>query len=494
MQRRRTPSASRRRGRSPTSRTWTQRRVALVNVVSPNFEATDGLPGERVAKAEKREFRQAIGKSTDANVIAWTVIAYPTESWARRVLGEPDLAALWQLIRAAVRLDETDPVAAWEEQITRLKARRDELTERRFDALRYRGPGTDLLVGLLPHSVWCGGDSVTAHGRRFVPNMPTEEVFTTPDCHRTSGTVRATRPVVLRSGTVVEGLELEFSSGRITNVRATSGEDEVNGQVGFDDGAAMLGEVALVDASSRVGQVEKVFFNLLFDENALSHLAWGQAYLAATEGLEGRSDEELKEIGVNRSADAHRLHGRRAGGRGGRDRGRRRRRAAPARQRLAARLSATSENGFVERYLLLGLRLGKLIPGLVDAYYGPPELSARVERESPLDAAALAAEAQVLLAGLEDAIEDDQRARWLRAQLVGLETVGQRAAGEEIDYVDEVERCYGIRPVFVPEEDLVRAHGALDELRALARRGSATSPGRTRTSCRTKYSCRRSSC
>ena len=112
----------------------------------------------------------------------------------------------------------------------------------------------------------------------------------------------ATRPVVLRTGTVVEGLELKFSSGRITNVRATSGEDEVKGQVAFDDGAAMLGEAALVDASSRVGQVDKIFFNLLFDENALSHVAWGQAYLTATEGLEGRSDEELKELGVNRSA------------------------------------------------------------------------------------------------------------------------------------------------------------------------------------------------
>jgi aminopeptidase len=279
-----------------------ERRVALVNVFSPDFEATEGLPGELVAKAEKREFRQAIGKSTDANVIAWTVIAYPTESWARRVLGEPDVAALWQLIRAAVRLDEPDPVAAWEEQIARLQARRDELTERRFDALRYRGPGTDLVVGLLPQSAWRGGASVTAEGRRFVANMPTEEVFTTPHAHRTEGTVRATRPVVLRTGTVVEWLELEFSSGRITNVRATSGEDEVKGQVGFDDGAAMLGEVALVDASSRVGQLDKTFFNLLFDENALSHLAWGQAYLTATEGLEGRSDEELKELGVNRSA------------------------------------------------------------------------------------------------------------------------------------------------------------------------------------------------
>ncbi len=118
----------------------------------------------------------------------------------------------------------------------------------------------------------------------------------------------------------------------------------------------------------------------------------------------------------------------------------------------------------VERYLLLGLRLGKLIPGLVDAYYGPARLSAQVEGEEPRDPAALAVEAQELLAALDDAIEDEQRACWLRAQLVGLETVGRRAAGEEMDYVDEVERCYGVRPVFVPEEDLVRAHGALDEL------------------------------
>jgi aminopeptidase len=278
------------------------RRAALVNVQTPDFEATEGLPGARIARTEKREFREAIGRSTDANVVPWTVIAYPTETWARRVLGKADVDALWRLIRAAVRLDEPDPVAAWEAHIQRLEQRRRALDERRFDALRYRGPGTDLLVGLLPQSVWVGGQSVTSWGRRFVANMPTEEVFTTPDCRRTEGRVRATRPVVLRSGTVVEGLEFEFSSGRITSVRATSGEDEVKGQIDFDDGAAMLGEVALVDAASRVGRLDRTFFHLLFDENAHSHLAWGMAYLAATTGLEGHSDEELQGLGVNRSA------------------------------------------------------------------------------------------------------------------------------------------------------------------------------------------------
>jgi len=279
-----------------------ERRVALVNVFSPDFEATAGLPGARVTRAEKREFRRAVSRSTDSNMVAWTVVSYPTESWARRVLGEPDVLALWELIRAGVRLDEPDPVAAWQQQIERLRARREELDERGFDALRYRGPGTNLLVGLLPQSVWRGGESETAWGRRFVSNMPTEEVYTTPDCRRTEGTVRATRPVVLRTGRVVDGLELEFSAGRVANVRAASGEDEIRAQIEFDDGAAMLGEVALVDASSRVGQLDRTLFNLLFDENALSHLAFGSAYLTATTGLEGRTEDELQELGVNQSA------------------------------------------------------------------------------------------------------------------------------------------------------------------------------------------------
>ena len=279
-----------------------ERRAALISVHSPNFEATEGLDAARITKAERREYRLAIGRSIDANLVPWTVVAYPTESWARRVLGEPDVLGLWELIRAAVRLDEPDPVAAWEEHIERLELRRAILDERRFDALRYRGPGTDLFVGLLPQSTWRGARSFTAWDRAYVSNMPTEEVFTTPDCRRTEGTVRATRPVVLRSGTVVDGLELEFTSGRITKVRAAAGEDEIKGKVEFDAGAAMLGEVALVDGSSRVGRLERTFYNLLFDENALSHLAFGQAYLEATKDLEGKSNEELQELGVNRSA------------------------------------------------------------------------------------------------------------------------------------------------------------------------------------------------
>jgi aminopeptidase len=282
-----------------------QRRVALVSIRSSDFEAVEGLPGERLAQAEMRELRQAIARSTDLNEVTWTVAADANPSWARRVLGEPDVDKLWQLIRTAVRLDEPDPVEAWEEHLLRLDQRREALEARRFDAIRFRGPGTDLLVGLLPESTWVGGASETAWGKRFVANMPTEEVFTTPDCRRTEGTVRATRPVALRSGTVVEGLELEFSAGRVTQVSADSGEEEVKTLLAFDPGASMLGEVALVDAESRVGRLDYTFFNLLFDENALSHLAWGAAYVTATNGFENRSDDELQELGVNRSA----MHG-----------------------------------------------------------------------------------------------------------------------------------------------------------------------------------------
>jgi aminopeptidase len=281
------------------------RRVALVSMRSADFEAVEGLSGERLARAEPRELRQAIARSTDLNEVTWTVVANATPSWARRVLGEPDVEKLWQLVRRAVRLDEPDPVQAWEEHLRRLDQRRAALDERRFDAIRFRGPGTDLQVGLLPESTWLGGASETAWGKRFVANMPTEEVFTTPDCRRTAGTVRATRPVALRSGTVVEGLELEFAAGRAVRVSADAGEDEVKALLAFDDGASMLGELALVDVESRVGRLDYTFFNLLFDENALCHLAWGAAYVAATSGFEGRSDDELQQLGVNRSA----MHG-----------------------------------------------------------------------------------------------------------------------------------------------------------------------------------------
>lgn len=217
------------------------------------------------------------------------------------VYGEPDADRLWEAIAYTCRLDEPDPVAAWLEHIELLRARGRLLTERAFDALRFRGPGTDLTVGLLPQARWSGAEAETASGVHYVPNLPTEEVFTTPDWRRTEGVVRATRPVMLLTGAIIRDLELRFESGEITEVRATAEQSAIEAELAQDAGARRVGEVALVDRTSRVGQLGTVFYHGLFDENVACHIAYGAGYLSPVEGAAGRSDEELQAMGVNRS-------------------------------------------------------------------------------------------------------------------------------------------------------------------------------------------------
>jgi aminopeptidase len=173
------------------------------------------------------------------------------------------------------------------------------LNELGLDAIRFHGDGTDLVVGLLTQSDWrCGGRAVD--GRQFVANMPTEEVFVTPDRNRAEGVVRSTKPLPL-NGTLVEGLEVRFSDGAIVGVDAESGADVVREQVALDEGAARLGEVALVDESSRVGQTDLTFFNTLFDENAACHIAYGQSAGAVEEDVAALDGEAQLGLGVNQS-------------------------------------------------------------------------------------------------------------------------------------------------------------------------------------------------
>ena len=234
------------------------------------------LDGVRVGKARPKELaRRGLQIVFEDRRINWTIVAFPTEGWATKVFGEPDVERLWDHVSKAVRLNEPDPVGAWRSHIERLVARAKLLTERKFDALRFRGPGTDLTVGLTPAFNWGAAQLETAEGRVHVPNMPTEEVFTEPDARRTEGTVRSTRPLGLAGGVMVEGLELRFEGGRIVEVKAEKGEDIVRSQLETDEGARRLGEVALVDGSSRVGQLGVTFFDTLFDENATCHIAYG---------------------------------------------------------------------------------------------------------------------------------------------------------------------------------------------------------------------------
>ena len=201
---------------------------------------------------------------------------------------------------SATRLDEPDPVEAWRAHIDKLVQRADLMDERAFDALRFRGPGTDLTVGLIRGAAWCTALEETVEGRRHVVNMPTEEVFTTPDRRRTEGVVRATMPLAL-SGNVVRDLELRFEGGRAVDVNASTGAELIREQLRQDEHACMLGEVALVDGDSRVGRSGLTFLNTLFDENASCHIAYGAGILDAIADGNGKSDAELEELGFNTS-------------------------------------------------------------------------------------------------------------------------------------------------------------------------------------------------
>jgi aminopeptidase len=273
---------------------------ALVAITgNPEPELFADLDGERVGKARMREVAEESLKLTDG-LCNWTIVAYPNEGWARTVLGEPDVERLWKAVGSAVRLDEPDPVAAWREHIARLQTRAESLNERRFDHLRYRGPGTDLTIGLHPTSIWQAALD-ESRGIEHVANMPTEEVFTTPDARRTEGTVRATLPLQIQ-GNIIRGLEVRFEGGRAVEIHAESGEEVMRTHAATDDGSARLGEVALVDGHSRVGQTGLVFYDTLFDENASSHIALGASIVQAVPEASELSPEERHERGVNHSS------------------------------------------------------------------------------------------------------------------------------------------------------------------------------------------------
>jgi aminopeptidase len=249
--------------------------AAVVAIIgAAHAEVFAGLDPERLARARYLDLDRRWIQAVVGRELQWAIVAFPTAEWAREALGEPDTARLWDALVHVLRLDAEDPVAAWQARADELGARGRELTERGFDALRYRGPGTELEVGLIEGARWLAGGETTAAGNPHIANLPTEEVFTSPDRTRADGHVRSTKPLAL-SGGLVEGLVVELRGGRITDVRADRGVDLVRAELELDDGARHLGEVALVDSSSRVAATGIVFQNTLFDENAASHIAWG---------------------------------------------------------------------------------------------------------------------------------------------------------------------------------------------------------------------------
>jgi len=278
-----------------------ERRAFIYVDGEPVPEPYAGLDPARVGRFSAARSRLAIVLPASGQV-NWVICAWPVPGWAEAIYGTPDTARLWSDLRTILRLDEPDPVAAWRAHMDELDRRSSTINERGFRALRFRGPGTDLSVSLHPDARWSGARFHTKWGREFIPNLPTEEVYTSPDYRGVEGTVACTRPVLI-SGQVVEGLRLRFQDGRISDVQADRGVEIVREQIGADEGAARLGEIALVDRASRIGATGLVFHDVLFDENATCHMAWGDSILEAFDGLPDSREEQVAR-GVNRS-DVH---------------------------------------------------------------------------------------------------------------------------------------------------------------------------------------------
>jgi aminopeptidase len=234
--------------------------------------------------------------------VTWTIVAAPNPGWAKQIFGEPDVERLWAAVAVAMRLDEPDPVRAWRERSDSLQERARALDALELTSVRYQAEGTDLTVGLLPDTRWRGGGGDNAQGVEYMANLPTEEVFTSPDRRLADGTMTLTKPLVLAGGGVVEGLEVTFEGGRVVDVTAPKGGDLVRSQLETDDGARSLGEVSLVDSDSRIAKTGLVFHNTLFDENAGCHVAWGNSFPFAVAGGLQMSPDERFALGLNRSA------------------------------------------------------------------------------------------------------------------------------------------------------------------------------------------------
>jgi len=280
---------------------------AVLSIYANDPDQLKNEPPELVSTLQQttarsvRPFRERLSR----NQTNWCVVAAAAPAWAARIF--PNTAAdqqedrLWDAICRLCRLDHPDPVAAWETHLNELRRRTEQLNRKRYTALRYAGPGTNLTIGLPDGHVWIGGRSASASGIPFAPNLPTEEVFTMPHKDHVDGVVQSTKPLSF-GGTLIEGFSLRFDAGRIVDVTAERGKSVLRTLVETDAGAARLGEIALVPQSSPIARTGLLFYNTLFDENAASHVAIGSAYKFTMHQGETMSDEEFERAGGNRSA------------------------------------------------------------------------------------------------------------------------------------------------------------------------------------------------
>ncbi|WP_429810816.1 aminopeptidase [Ensifer sp. B1-9] len=257
----------------------------------------------RANKANSIAYKPALEKISNFD-INWNIVSYPNPSWAKLVFpDDPDAIAVEKLAKAifaASRVDVADPVAAWKEHNASLARRSAWLNGERFAALHFTGPGTDLTVGLADGHLWCGGASEAKNGITCNPNIPTEEVFTTPHALRVEGHVSSTKPLS-HQGTLIDNIQVRFEGGRIVEAKASRGEEVLNKVLDTDEGARRLGEVALVPHSSPISASGILFYNTLFDENASCHIALGQCYSGCFVDDAKLTPEQIRAQGGNSS-------------------------------------------------------------------------------------------------------------------------------------------------------------------------------------------------
>jgi aminopeptidase len=254
-------------------------RISFSGVMHP--DALTGLDSALVGR-DMLPWLKQLGRIISDRSTNWCGIVCPSRDWAKLVypgLGEDEAyERLWNDVWHVLRLDEPDPQAAWAERAVALNASADALNVRDLRSIELRGPGTELSIGLFASGSWGSADFTTRNGLRHFPNLPTEEVFTSPDPALTEGYVTATMPLVLREGSIVRGLRVRFEGGRAVEIDADENADALRARAGLDDGAARLGEVALVDRQGRIGPLGTVFYDTLLDENAVSHIALGSGF------------------------------------------------------------------------------------------------------------------------------------------------------------------------------------------------------------------------
>lgn len=280
--------------------------AAVMSILAPNPELLKDVDPARIATAQRtageamEKFRQYI----QSDKISWTVIAYPTKEWAQLVFPNLDeteqIDKLWEAIMTATRVDTDDPVTAWQTHQAELQEKVTLLNDKNYKKLHYTSPGTDLTIELPDKHIWVGGGGENEHGTPFIPNMPTEEVFTTPKKDGVNGTVTSTKPLNY-GGTIIDQFSFTFEQGKIVRFTAERGYDTLKGLIETDEGSRYLGEVALVPHASPISKTNLIFYNTLFDENASSHVALGSAYAFCLEGGKTMSEAELEENGSNAS-------------------------------------------------------------------------------------------------------------------------------------------------------------------------------------------------